>query len=79
MCVVFDSVSEVTRTVLIEVDRAGNGGKPGQKYQDRLGPPAIVSNSSSTSHVPSKTYINMFFISSILTDTGKTLNLHWQC
>ena len=79
MCVVFDSVSEVTRTVLIEVDSAGNGGKPGQKYQDRLGPPAIVSNSSSTSHVPSKTYINMFFISSILTDTGKTLNLHWQC
>ena len=66
MCVVFDSVSEVTRTVLIEVDRAGNGGKPGQKYQDKLGPPAIVSNSSSTSHVPSKTYINMFFISSIL-------------
>ena len=64
MCVVFDSVSEVTRTVLIEVDRAGNGGKPGQKYQDRLGPPAIVSNS--TLHVPSKTYINMFFISSIL-------------
>ena len=99
MCVVFDSVSEVTRTVLIEVDRAGNGGKPSQvprpTSQSRSGNLTRVNLDRNTrtdwdlpplSPIPAprpmfplKPISTCFSYLPSWTDTGKTLNLHWQC